>query len=164
MIRKAREEDRKAVVEIFNYFVENSFAAYPDARADYSLFDFLKGMCLESAFYTIEKPDREIAGFGMLRPHQRSNTFSRAAELTYFILPDYSRRGLGGRLLDVLEAEAARLGVETLLANISSLNDISLNFHIKHGFRQVGLFERVGRKFNKDFDVIWMQKFLKQDK
>jgi len=160
IIRKVQEGDREAVVDIFNYFVENSFAAYPDTKADYSLFDFLKGMCREGVFYVIEKPGGGIAGFGMLRHHQRSNTFDCTAELTYFILPDYSRKGLGTRLLDVLEKEAEKLGVKSLLANISSLNGQSLSFHTRQGFKQCGLFERVGSKFGKDFDVVWMQKFI----
>lgn len=163
VIRKAREEDRKSIVEIFNYFIENSFAAYPATAADDSLFDFLMGACLEGAFYVIEKPGCGIVGFGMLRPHQKSITFSRAAELSYFILPDFSRKGLGTSLLEVLTMDAAKLGIETMLANISSLNVQSLNFHAKQGFKQCGCFERVGSKFGKDFDVIWMQKFIRAD-
>jgi L-amino acid N-acyltransferase YncA len=161
VIRRVRDDDRRGVVDIFNYFVENSFAAYPDTRADFSLFDFLKSMCLDGIFYAIEKPGGGVIGFGMVRPHQRSNTFRRAAELSYFIMPDHSRKGLGSRLLKVLESEAAKLGVQTVLANVSSLNDQSLNFHNKQGFKQCGRFERVGRKFDKDFDVVWMQKFIK---
>jgi L-amino acid N-acyltransferase YncA len=161
-IRMATEEDREAVVDIFNYFVEKSFAAYPDTKAGYSLFDVLKTMCLQGTFYVIDKPEGGVIGFGMLRPHQKSSTFSRAAELTYFIMPGYSRRGLGARLLQVLEKDAAKLGVETLLANISSLNSQSLGFHRKQGFKQCGCFERVGRKLGRDFDVVWMQKFIRQ--
>ena len=29
-LRKAEDRDRTAVADIFNYFVENSYAAYPD--------------------------------------------------------------------------------------------------------------------------------------
>jgi phosphinothricin acetyltransferase len=48
--------------------------------------------------------------------------------------------------------------VETILASISSRNEGSLRFHRKHGFRECGCFEGVGRKFDQDFDVVWMQK------
>jgi len=51
-------------------------------------------------------------------------------------------------------------GVDCLLANISSHNEQSLDFHRKMGFQQCGRFRRVGKKFGKDFDVIWMQKLL----
>jgi phosphinothricin acetyltransferase len=159
-IRKVQDSDRTAVVDIFNYFVQNSFAAYPDSKADYAMFDFLKGMARNGIFYVIQNPAAAVIGFGMVRHHQRSNTFDRAAELTYFILPEYSRRGLGTRLLETLEKDALAIGVESLLANISSLNVQSLSFHARQGFKQCGLFQRIGSKFGKDFDVVWMQKFI----
>lgn len=161
-IRKANENDRGAVVSIFNHYIENSFAAYPDAKWDFSFFDFLLSLARDGIFYVIQEKDGPVVGFGLLRHHQRGETFNRAADVTYFILPDYSRRGLGTRLLQVLEKEARKIGVEYLLANISSLNPQSLAFHIKQGFKQCGLFEGIGRKFNKDFDVVWMQKCIKE--
>ncbi len=41
-IRRVREADRSAVVGIFNYFVENSFAAYPDKKVGPEIFDLLR--------------------------------------------------------------------------------------------------------------------------
>ncbi len=159
VIRKAMDGDREQVVDIFNHFVQNGFAAYPERKADYQLFDFLKGICREGIFYVIERGGK-LAGFGLLRHHQRSDAFNRSSELTYFILPEHQRMGLGTRLLKVLAADAAGLGVETLLANISSLNEQSLKFHRKQGFKECGRFVRVGSKFGRDFNVIWMQKFI----
>jgi len=62
--------------------------------------------------------------------------------------------------METITIDARAAGVETLLANISSLNEVSLNFHLKHGFKECGRFQRIGKKFDRDFDVIWMQKFL----
>ncbi|MCX6004597.1 MAG: GNAT family N-acetyltransferase [Chloroflexi bacterium] len=159
-IRKVEDSDRNAVVEIFNYFIENSFAAYPDKKAGDGLFDALQGISRGGIFYVIEAPDNKIVGFGLLRGHQPTEAFNRSSELTYFILPEYNRQGLGTKLLKVIEEDARRLGVETILANISSLNRQSLNFHTKNGFTECGCFKHIGSKFGKDFDVIWMQKFL----
>jgi phosphinothricin acetyltransferase len=33
--------DREEVIDIFNYYVENSFAAYPERRVHYEFFDIL---------------------------------------------------------------------------------------------------------------------------
>jgi phosphinothricin acetyltransferase len=159
-IRKVKESDRNAVVDIFNYFVENSFAAYPDKPIGYEFFDILKGMSRDAVFYVIEDNDRKVIGFGLLRQHQHTEAFKQSAELTYFILPEHNRRGTGTRLLGILEDEAGKMGVKTLLANISSLNEQSLNFHRKNGFSECGRFGRVGRKLGRDFDVVWMQKFI----
>ena len=36
---KMGEGDREAVIDLFNYYIENSFAAYPDKKVSYGLFD-----------------------------------------------------------------------------------------------------------------------------
>jgi len=159
-IRRVRDGDRIAVVGVFNYFVENSFAAYPDKKVGPEIFDLLKNMSRGGAFYVAETRGKEVAGFALLRHHQIAEAFKKAGEITYFILPDHARKGLGTRFMHVILADARAAGVETLLANISSLNEVSLNFHIKHGFKECGRFLRIGQKFGRDFDVIWMQKFL----
>ena len=33
-------EDREAVIDTFNYYIENSFAAYPETRVPYEFFEF----------------------------------------------------------------------------------------------------------------------------
>ena len=159
-IRRVREADRSAVVSIFNYFVENSFAAYPDKKVGAEIFDLLKNMSRAGVFYVAETADKEVVGFALLRHHQIAEAFKRAGEITYFILPRHERRGMGARFMETIINDARAAGVETLLANISSLNEVSLNFHRKHGFIECGRFQRIGQKFGRDFDVIWMQRFL----
>ena len=160
IFRKVQDSDREAILCIFNYFVENSYAAYPDRKVGTELFDMLRGMSRGGVFYVIESSAKQVIGFGLLRHHQHSDTFKHSAEVTYFILPEFNRQGLGTKLLNTIMEDAKNLGVRTLLANISSLNIQSLNFHRRQGFRECGRFESIGNKFDKDFDVIWMQKFI----
>ncbi len=101
-----------------------------------------------------------IAGFAFLKRYHAYPAFNSVAEVGYFILPEYIRKGLGKRLLDRLENEARALGVDTLLANISSHNQPSLDFHGRRGFRECGRFQRISRKFGQDVDIVWMQKFI----
>ena len=157
-IRQVREDDRAAVMDIFNYFVENSFAAFPETRVSDDFFDVLKTMVREQSFYVVESEERKVVGFSILRYYQRSLTFKEAAELTYFILPEHTRRGLGKRLLEKMAIDAAGMGVTILLAEISSRNETSLNFHRRNGFRECGRLAGVGRKQGQVFDVVWMQR------
>ncbi len=84
----------------------------------------------------------------------------RAAQVTYFILPEYTRQGLGTALLAFFVGEARKMGLDSLLANISSRNRQSLEFHLKNGFRECARFLKVGHKFGEDVDAVWMQKQL----
>ncbi|MDH4232971.1 MAG: GNAT family N-acetyltransferase, partial [Nitrospirota bacterium] len=99
-------------------------------------------------------------GFGMLRAHNPVPTFSHTAEVTCFIHPDYTGKGLGKMMLCFLEKGAVEKGIATILANISSLNPNSIKFHQKNGFTECGRFRKVVRKKGQEFDTVWMQKIL----
>jgi phosphinothricin acetyltransferase len=101
-----------------------------------------------------------VVGFAVIRPHHYADTLRRAADATIFILPEHTRQGLGGRILKQLEVDARAHGVDTLLGCASSRNEQSIAFQKAHGFVECGRFRRVGRKFNEDFDFVWLQKFL----
>lgn len=70
----------------------------------------------------------------------------RAGDLSHFILPEHSGKGIGKMILEFFIREAGRLGVDTFVAGISSLNEGSLRFHEKIGFSWCGLFTKVRRK------------------
>jgi phosphinothricin acetyltransferase len=159
-IRKAVDQDRGGITAIFNHYVENSFAAYPEQPVDGTFFDFMKKIIYGDAFFVMEAGDGKMAGFGFLKRYHAYPAFNRVAEVGYFVLPELTRKGLGKRLLDRLENEAQLQGIDTLLANISSLNTPSLLFHKKHGFQECGRFKRISRKFGQDVDIVWMQKFI----
>jgi phosphinothricin acetyltransferase len=101
-----------------------------------------------------------ILGFGFLRAHNPIPSFSRTAEITYFIRPEQTRKGIGSLMLEYLTGEAKKKGISSILASISSLNEESVRFHRKHGFVECGRFRQVGKKKGEFFDVIWMQKML----
>lgn len=154
--------DREAVIDLFNHYIENSFAAYPGEKVPYGLFDqFLKMTEGYPAFTARDEANADrFVGFAFLRPYNPLPSFLRAAEITYFIDPAYAGRGIGTRMLERIVAEAVRKGVDTILANVSSLNEASLRFHACRGFVECGRFKRVAKKKGRDLDAVWMQLIL----
>lgn len=153
-------EDRESIIDIFNYYVENSFAAYPENKLPYQAFDMFLQMSNGFPTGTIKHEHGKTVGFGMLRTHNPIPAFSQTAEATYFIHPDYTGKGMGRMLLDYLEKGAVEKGITNLLAGISSLNPNSIRFHRKNGFTECGRFKKVGKKKGRQFDTVWMQKML----
>ena len=162
IIRPFKETDAKQVIDIFNYYIISGFAAYSENPFDYRTIEVFKDMTEGYPFLVIQADMEKLAGFSFLRPFHRMTVFKRAAEITYFILPDYTRKGLGEKLLENLMAEAKKRSIDSLLASISSLNEPSIRFHEKNGFIRCGCFKSIGKKFNRDFDMIWMQKRIEQ--
>jgi L-amino acid N-acyltransferase YncA len=159
-LRLAQDDDCECVAKIFNHFVKNSFSAYPSLPVDDSFLQRMKALVGKLPLYVAENLGGTVIGFACLRPLHLADTIARSAEATIFILPEHTRHGLGGQMLAKLEEDAKALGVDTIIGGASSHNQASLDFQRKNGFSECGRFQKVGRKFGKDFDIVWMQKFI----
>jgi L-amino acid N-acyltransferase YncA len=158
---KMTQEFSKEVMDIYNYYVTQSFAAYPEASVPYEFFNRFLEMTKGYPAFVIRDDDRhKVVGFCFLRAYHPFPVFRETAEVTYFLEKDEVGKGIGSAALKKLEEEAKTIGVKTLLADISSENMQSIIFHKKKGFKECGRFHRVGQKKGKYFDVVWMQKMI----
>jgi L-amino acid N-acyltransferase YncA len=151
-------DDGKQIIDIFNHYVENSFAAYPEAKVPYEFFGLFMNMSQGYPFLVAKDENGKLLGFGLLRPHNPMPSFSKTAEITYFLAPEHTGKGIGRAILDRLLEDGTEKGITSILANISSLNPGSLAFHRKNGFVECGRFVGVGQKKGQEFDVVWMQR------
>ena len=134
---KLGNKHQKEVMDIFNYYVENSFAAFAEHRLPDIFFEKILEKIQDYPAYAIKESDSgATAGFCYLSPYHPLPTFRHTAQISYFILPHYTH------------------------ADISSKNPQSISFHEKFGFTPCARLEKVGHKFGEDFDVIIMQKNL----
>ena len=76
-----------------------------------------------------------------------------------------SPRGLRTRSGDALDvalfAELEREDIRTIVAGVTLPNPASLGLHERFGFRPVGVFHEVGRKFDQFWDVAWFERPLR---
>ena len=154
------DTDRVPIIDLFNYYIEHGFAAYPEQRVSYDFFTNFLETCRNYPSVVAKLPDGTVAGFGLLRTHNPIPAFRHAAEITYFIRPYLTGKGLGSEMLTRLEERGKEQGITTILASISSLNEGSIRFHARHGFCECGRFLNVGIKKEVIFDTVWMQKFI----
>jgi L-amino acid N-acyltransferase YncA len=155
-----QKTDGVAVIDIFNYYIRNTFAAYPEHEVPYEFFGMFLEICKNYPSVVVKDSEKNVVGFGMLRPHNSMPAFRHTAEITYFIRPDQTGKGLGGKMLAFLETEGNKQGISTILASISNLNEGSIRFHARNGFSECGRFKKVGQKKGLVFDTVWMQKFI----
>ena len=155
------ERHGREVIEIFNFYIAQSYAAFPDKTVSESFFErFLEMFRGYPAMAAMA--DNIVAGFSFLRPYHWAATFSSTAEITYFLRPGHTRRGLGTALLELLCEQAEQQGIKIIVASLSSRNLASLAFHLKNGFEICGALKQVGKKFGQHFDVVLMQKHLRR--
>jgi len=156
-IRPVRRGDRDQVISIFNHYVRESHAAFPDQPVKPGFFDFM--LHGAHASYVADDAGR-VVGFSILRPFMPFPAFRGTAAVTVFILPSHVQQGLGSRMMEAMTRDTARLGIHTFVAQISSRNTGSIAFHEKQGFCECGRVEDAGCKFGEPFDLVLMRRTL----
>ncbi len=86
--------------------------------------------------------------------------YATSVETTVYVAPEQVGRGVGPLLYAGLFAALEAEDVHMALAGITVPNEASRRLHERFGFRPVGVHERVGRKFDRFWDVAWFQKSL----
>ena len=154
------EVHRIGVIDIFNYYVTNTTFAYRSETLSYSQFDMFLENAEKLCGYAVIGDEGRIIGLCQLKPFREISTFDKTVELTYFLDPKFTGRGIGSLILAKLTNDARDRGKKILLASLSGENSISYNFHKKNGFEECGRFQNIGDKFGRSFDIVYMQKIL----
>lgn len=153
------EDDAESFLEISNYYVSNGYQAYVETFFEKSHFDSLMQETRDyPTCFCIDEETGRAAGYSFVRAYNNFSTFSHTVKITYFLSPDYTGRGIGSAMLDILTKGCRARGVSVILASISALNQGSLDFHTRHGFVKCGEFENVICKNGFFFNEIWMIK------
>jgi len=161
IFEKLSMEHQKPIMEVFNYYIENSTAAFPTSVLPEEFYRKFMEMTKGYPAYAIVDPGtHEVLGFCMLRAYNPFSSFNETAEISYFVSKDFVGRGIGEQCLEKLESEAKQMGIRHIIAEISSENQQSLGFHNKYGFRTCGSLKSIGKKFGRSFDIVYMQKDL----
>ncbi len=84
--------------------------------------------------------------------------YSGVAEASVYVGGSARGRGVGSKLLAELIRQSEAAGYWTLLAKIFPENKASLALVEKHGFRQVGVLERIGRHGGRWRDVVLVER------
>ena len=156
------EAHRGSAMDLLNHYVRIELLRLPRERPSPMSSSIVSSPCRAATPRSWRRSTGPVRSRALpsSTPHHPAATSRRTAEVTTFLGPLHTRRGLGTLILERLEKEARPLGVDRLLASVSSRNEASLRFHTKHGFVECGRFREIGRKHGVDFDVVWLEKRL----
>lgn len=86
-----------------------------------------------------------VLGWAACSPVSSRCVYAGVLEVSVYVATAAQGRGVGSALLGALVASTEAAGVWTLTAGIFPGNAASLALHARHGFRTVGVSERLGR-------------------
>lgn len=132
-----------------------TFAAYPPATyAEWS-----EGKVTGSSVIS-RNAQGEITGWACLSPVSERCVYAGVAEVSVYVRESARGRGVGDALMNELVARSEVAGIWTLQAGIFPENASSLALHRRHGFREVGRRERIGKMTHGPLAGQWRDTLL----
>ncbi|MGE7387475.1 N-acetyltransferase family protein [Streptomyces sp. NPDC004126] len=102
----------------------------------------------------------KLLGYTTSSPFRPKPAYATSVETSVYLAPEHVGRGVGGLLYTSLFEALEHEDVHMALAGIAMPNEPSQRLHERFGFREIGRFEEVGRKFGRFWDVAWFQKAI----
>ncbi|PBI94582.1 putative phosphinothricin acetyltransferase YwnH [Flavobacterium sp. ACN2] len=100
---------------------------------------------LKSCRVVMQK-DGNVIGWAALTPVSSRCVYAGVAEVSVYVNPAHSGKGIGLTLLNELVRQSEAEGIWTLQAGIFPENTASLRIHEKAGFRILGTREKIGKQ------------------
>lgn len=110
-----------------------------------------------------DDPVSGVLGYAYAGRHRERAAYGWTAETTVYLDPAAAGRGIGRALYTALLAVLELQGFRLAVAGTTLPNDASVGLHRALGFRDVGVFHGIGRKFGAARDVAWFERPIGDD-
>lgn len=159
MIRFAQPADSAAILDIYARYIETPITfecVLPTEQA------FSKRMADISAFYPclVCEENSRIVGYAYAHRHMERQAYQWNAELSVYLDPSFTSKGLGKKLYAILIEMLKCQGIRTVYGGVTVPNEKSESLHRAMSFSVVGTYHHAGFKNGKWHDVIWFEKAI----
>ncbi|MFL6499550.1 MAG: arsinothricin resistance N-acetyltransferase ArsN1 family A [Candidatus Udaeobacter sp.] len=160
LIRTAGLDDAPSIAEIYNQGIEDRVATFEtDLR---SAEDQQTWLHSNGGRYpaVVAHLNGEIIGWAGAGSYRHRECYRGIGEFSMYVRRDWRSRGVGDLLVAGLISEAERLGLWKLLSRIFVSNEASRALCRKHGFREVGVYEKHARLDGEWVDVVIVERLI----
>ena len=99
-----------------------------------------------------------VVAWAAALPVSARPVYRGVAEISLYVAGGYRGQGIGGALLETFIAASERNGIWTLQTSVFPENSASLALLKRHGFREVGVRERIGQLNGIWRDTVLMER------
>ena len=167
MIRTATIDDAERLLEIYAWYVKNTAITFEYDVPSLEEFRQRISRTLKKYPYLVIEENGIIQGYAYAGAFVGRAAYDNSCEMTIYLDHNSKGHGYGRALYDTLELSLKDMGVLNLYACIGDpveedeyLTRNSEQFHQHMGFTKVGEFHKCGYKFNRWYNMIWMEKII----
>ncbi len=163
-IRAAEPDDLDSLTALYNHYVSSSPATFDieplslDARREWMSHYAATGR------HQLWVADRagEVVGYTCSSVFRPKAAYRTSVETTVYVAQDAVGAGVGRALYAHLFERLRGEDLHRAFAGVTLPNAASEALHLEFGFERIGVFEQAGRKFDRYWDVVWLQKRLRE--
>lgn len=166
-IRIAAAQDAKALRSIYAPYVLHTAITFEYEVPSIREFEKRIRRTLQKYPWLVAIQNNEILGYAYAGPFHERAAYDWAVETSIYVEQNHRGEGIGRLLYDALEKLLIRQNFVNLNACIAYpetedeyLTKDSVIFHRRLGYRLVGEFYQCGYKFNRWYNMVWMEKHL----
>lgn len=167
IVRNATIEDTGRILEIYDYYVKNTAITFEYDTPSYDEFKGRMEKTMRCYPYLVILRDGYIEGYAYADAFVGRAAYDWSCEVTVYLDHNAQKCGLGRIIYEALEKNLHDMGILNLYACIGYpehddeyLTTNSADFHAHMGFVKVGEFHKCGYKFDRWYNMIWMEKII----
>ena len=166
-IRTAQLSDAPEILKIYAPYVENTAITFEYEVPSAKEFEGRIASTLEKYPYIVAIKEGKIVGYAYAGAFKSRAAYDWGVEMTVYVDGNLKRMGIGRILYEKIEAILGAQGILNVNACIGypekedeHLTWDSVKFHDKLGYKKIGHFHECGYKFNRWYDMVWMEKLI----
>lgn len=159
-LRNVQPEDAVRIREIYAPHVADSAVSFEIAIPDMEVIRERIVQYTSKYPWIVALENNRIVGYAYASSYREREAYRFCVETSVYIDETSTRKGIASLLYDALFSQLKMAGFTQAFAVITQPNERSVAFHKKHGFEAFALYEKVGFKFEKWYDVLWMRKWI----
>lgn len=166
-IRTATLDDAGALLDIYAPYVSNTAITFEYEVPTEAEFKRRISNILEKYPYLVAEKDGEMLGYAYASSFHSRAAYQWGVEGTIYVRQDKKMLGIGRGLYEELERILRLQNILNINACIAYpekedeyLTKNSVYFHECLGYRLVGEFYKCGYKFNRWYNMVWMEKHI----
>lgn len=109
----------------------------------------------------VAEEDEIVLGYAGTMRFRPKAAYDTTVETTIYCAPEAVGKGVGSRLYSALFEAISGEDIHRIVAGYTLPNPASAALHERFGFKLVGVFGEVGRKFGRYWDVAWTERPLR---
>lgn len=166
-IRNIQDKDITSVLNIYSHYVLNTAISFEYETPSIEEFTARVKNITTKYPYLVAVENGVIVGYAYAATFINRKAYDRSCELTIYLDKNHTKKGIGKLLYNELEKNLKEIGILNLYACIGVpdkedefLTFNSYEFHKHLGFKEVGKFTKCGYKFNRWYNMVWMEKLI----